>query len=1002
MRRSSNLLTGLAALAPLWLGASLSAFAQTVIPESFVLPSSAADTTRPGFVWRIHQVTTDQAGSVARAEAQLAGLLGKNVANPENKGIAIDVAVPADPETAPISFEIEGVLNLAVGGGYGNFKPDDAMPGLPGSGNNNAASETLTWLDLPAGAITMGVNSDDGFRLTIGGGAPVDQFGIKVGEFDANRGAGDTIFTFNVQKAGLYAARLVWFQGGGDANVEWFTVNGDTKVLVNDLVNGGIPAFRGITTPGNSFAQLVFPAPDSIAVSPDAPIRVELKDGGVPVKQDSIQLKLDGVAVTANKSAADGVTTLTYQPAQIFASGSKHTASLTYTDATQHTVTWSFTTEIYGTLPATAKVAADTSKPGFNWSVYQVAVGQIDSIDRAERQLAGVALNVDATFLPNIATAGTVGAAIGAAPAPESPFAALNFEIDSVINLSHTGGDQNGNFPDDEQMPGIDTAVSKDNIAVALTTFIELPAGLITMGVNSDDGFKVTGGTISAIGGIPLSSFEGTRAAANTQFHFVVAEAGVYPFRVVYEQGGSAASIEWYTVKADGTKVLLNDVANGGFKAFRAPAVKGAAYVKALFPPAIKRAINQPSRVLVAVLADGAAKVDESTVTLSIDGSSITPTVTREGDTIRIAYTPENLQVPSELHTAKVEYKVVGGATTLSQEWQYRNLKNIILPQPFILETFDDVENGKVPENWVELNFTDTVKAGEDLTNPNSDSYKGWVVISRDILSATFGARRLKVAPNQFVNGELVTTLVDGSTLYAESDNRDGSQVQFLTSKPYDLSTVNNVVLSFNSIYEQNQDSIGSVEYSVDGGKSWLPVVYYLDPPDIKYTTTGEVDAVRTLLDSNLDTGTWVDPVSGEHKGGYYGAFIAAPITQELASAIEPRINDDQVEGKRVEVFRLPAANNKPDVRIRFAQGGTGSWYFGVDNLGFYDAPNDQTQRPKLTVASSAGGITISWVGNGLLEESTSVNGPFTTSASQSNPQAVTATGAQKFYRIRQ
>jgi hypothetical protein len=38
----------------------------------------------------------------------------------------------------------------------------------------------------------------------------------------------------------------------------------------------------------------------------------------------------------------------------------------------------------------------------------------------------------------------------------------------------------------------------------------------------------------------------------------------------------------------------------------------------------------------------------------------------------------------------------------------------------------------------------------------------------------------------------------------------------------------------------------------------------------------------------------------------------------------------------RVEVIRLPQADNQPNVRLRFANVGAYSWYFGIDNLGFY------------------------------------------------------------------
>jgi hypothetical protein len=50
----------------------------------------------------------------------------------------------------------------------------------------------------------------------------------------------------------------------------------------------------------------------------------------------------------------------------------------------------------------------------------------------------------------------------------------------------------------------------------------------------------------------------------------------------------------------------------------------------------------------------------------------------------------------------------------------------------------------------------------------------------------------------------------------------------------------------------------------------------------------------------------------------------------------------------------------------------------------------------------SGGAVTISWTGVGLLEEASSLAGPWYTSADQGNPHSVAATGTMKFYRIRQ
>jgi hypothetical protein len=273
------------------------------------------------------------------------------------------------------------------------------------------------------------------------------------------------------------------------------------------------------------------------------------------------------------------------------------------------------------------------------------------------------------------------------------------------------------------------------------------------------------------------------------------------------------------------------------------------------------------------------------------------------------------------------------------------------------------------------------------------------------------------VAPGQILNGQPVEAIASGNVLYAESDGRCNSdagalnfgQAQFVTTKAFDMSQVTNVVLSFSSLYTQNQDSIGAVEYSVDGGTSWLPVVYFLDSVDtggdIKYNADGTVDALATLNGLNADTANWIE--NGVAKGDNYGAALAAPITQALAPYITPRLNDNETEGHRIEVFRLPAASRKSDVRLRFAQLGTDSWWFAVDNIAFYDDPNaiaggpsDEIRITSTTV--SGGNITIAWTGGGTLESATSLATPITwTSTGDSDGSYTAPATGTRFFRVR-
>jgi hypothetical protein len=65
-----------------------------------------------------------------------------------------------------------------------------------------------------------------------------------LGQFNAGRGSSDTLFYFSVQQPGVYLFRLVYFEGGGGASVEWFTVNPNgTRALVNGTQTGALKSF---------------------------------------------------------------------------------------------------------------------------------------------------------------------------------------------------------------------------------------------------------------------------------------------------------------------------------------------------------------------------------------------------------------------------------------------------------------------------------------------------------------------------------------------------------------------------------------------------------------------------------------------------------------------------------------------------------------------------------------------------------------------------------------
>lgn len=651
------------------------------------------------------------------------------------------------------------------------------------------------------------------------------------------------------------------------------------------------------------------------------------------------------------------------------------------------------------TLTPDLKVTADTSKPGFIWSVFANQNNAINSRERTVEALGGRVTDAFGVLLENLADTNAQGVALAPASPLSSSNATARFEIATVINVNHTGGGAGGFFSPDDQMPGLPaTDFSNNGIAAEVITYVNLPAGLTRMGFVSDDAFWVTAGKVyDALDAIRA----GTRRTDETILYVNVQEAGVYPFRVIYENGGGGGHFEWYTLKPDDTKVLVNDTVNGGVAAYRASTTSIPTYVKRVAPEPAPRQVNRTSPSLQIELSDGTTTtVGDGSITLSFDGSPVTPVKTRNGSVVTVTYTPTGLRFPGEHHTASLSFTNSVGATR-STQWSFYSLKNIVLPAPVLTENFESYAEGDVPTGWLATNFTDVGTAGLDLNNLNSDSYLGWIVVSITRLAGLKGELTLPAAPGQTSNGVPVTIadLAQGNILYAETDVRGGNQVQFITTKAFNLSSVANPALSFFNLYEQNQDNIGSVEYSVDGGINWLPVVYFLDQTDrggdIQLMPDGTVDAVATMTNLNTDTANWTDVVP---KGDNYGDGILAPINQALGRFIAPRNNDDPVFDKRLEIYRLPSASHKSDVRLRFGQLGTGSWYFGVDNLSFYDVAAPVT--PVLSIVGAAGNnVTISWTGDGTLLEATTVSGPWTVSGSQGDPQTLLAAGS-KFYKI--
>jgi len=162
------------------------------------------------------------------------------------------------------------VINYFETGGHGNFTSDEAtFPGVTGDESWYVLSASGV-IDIPsAGLWSFGVNSDDGFQLTIPGttttaasnsNAPIGSDTIS---FTGLRGSQNTIGVFNFPAAGSYDLHMVSFENTGGSSSELFAAQGSytayntTFDLVGDVANGGLAVASTSLGGGGAFSSLV-------------------------------------------------------------------------------------------------------------------------------------------------------------------------------------------------------------------------------------------------------------------------------------------------------------------------------------------------------------------------------------------------------------------------------------------------------------------------------------------------------------------------------------------------------------------------------------------------------------------------------------------------------------------------------------------------------------------------------------------------------------------------
>lgn len=339
--------------------------ATTPLPATAALPLGSG--TGPGFVVRTVQGPFEPAllNNSIRALKQINGTLTDAAGDPVPDEAFPGGNADGSHDLATLSYEKDALtIDLVTLDGIplATFFPG-LFPGIPGqqAHTDNFALEAVGFLELSAGVHTFGmsvtadrtdVNNDDGYVVYVATN-PRDFFGLKVGEyqriapgFQANW-RNENQFSVQAPVAGLYPFRILYWQTGLGASLNFYTVNTATeeRILVNDeFDNRAIKAFRSVNVPAaiGPYVAEAAPAPGSDGNSPSAPIEAILVDGATTVAPSGVKLFLNDVAVTPQLLTKVGnQIQLRYDP-NVNRTDAANAVRIEYTDSSSVTYTSSF------------------------------------------------------------------------------------------------------------------------------------------------------------------------------------------------------------------------------------------------------------------------------------------------------------------------------------------------------------------------------------------------------------------------------------------------------------------------------------------------------------------------------------------------------------------------------------------------------------------------------------------------------------------------------------
>jgi hypothetical protein len=692
--------------------------------SGFNLTMAQVDSTGPG-----RGLTHQDANGIIAAENQIAGGLydygtHKQATDTVNQGEA-----PGNKSTAAfINFDYQagdpGGDHFNSTSPADNPVPNVAFPGIDLDVNNQANNFTMvatSFLHFKPGYYRLVVNSDDGFEVSTARGIG-DQFGTVLGDYNGGRGSSDTSFDIAVLTEGDYPFRLAYWQGGGGANCEFFSsdVNTGARALVGGTQTGAIVAHANGS--GAAYARSISPYPGWTGADSQQPVVLTLVDDATTVNQGSIKATLDGASVTPTIAKSGAVTTVTIAaPSAGWGFGVAHAGTFAYSETgstNTRTLNFNFTGRLVTPydLPANSfwveaedfnynngqVMSAVNTMPYLGGAYDNIGTGVYGVDYHDDNTVSGTSSSSrqeqDANGGSHVPTTGNLGNRWGA----QRPGGVI---MNEDYRIGWTGGGQWMNYT-----RTIPVGIYK---VYAGLSYGGTSAGQMTGEldfVTSDP--TAANQTISKIG---TFNAPGSGAWGNNDL------------AVMQAPDGSDGILK---IKKTANTLRFNP-SSGDFDFFILAPQTGVAPKVIAATPA-NNDYKPRNTALNIQIQDLSTAVDPSSIQLTYDGASVTPTVSKSDDVTTVAYTPTPLPAIGN-HTYVLTYKDNGSpAQTITFTATY-GANPFGTPGQFLVEAEDfDYSGGQTAAAastmpYTGLAFTQLIPTpGIDYTSDNgndSDDY---------------------------------------------------------------------------------------------------------------------------------------------------------------------------------------------------------------------------------------------------------------------------------------